>query len=63
MHRLRVICQNVPREFIKLSMETPYLCPFEVHKYGRRDVKETIVTALSLMSHMAENSNIQNALF
>ena len=110
VHGLRVICRNVPREFIKLSMETPCLCPSEGHKYGRRDVRENIwnlillfvattfgsrsfillhkqhllhwgcsickngrerpflnqnnfVTALSLISHMAENSNIQNALF
>ena len=110
VHCLRVICRNFPRKFIKLSMETPYLCPSEGHKHGRRDVRETIwnlifllivttfgsrsialshkqhlahwecsickngksrpflnqnnfVTALSLISHTAENSNIQNALF
>ena len=91
-------------------METPCLCPSEGHKYGRRDVRETIwnlillltastfgswsiiflhkqqlvhwecsickngkerpflnqnnfVTALSLISHIAEKSNIQNSLF
>ena len=109
-HHLRVICRNFPRKFIKLSMETPYLCPSEGHKHGRRDVRENIwnlillliattfgswsiillhkqhlvhwecsiwkngkerpflnqnnfVTALSLIPHTVENSNIQNALF
>ena len=31
--RSRVICRNVPRQFLRLSMETPYLCSSEGHKY------------------------------
>ena len=34
MHRLRVIRRNFLRKFIKLSMETPYVCPSEGHKLG-----------------------------
>ena len=49
LHRLRVICRNFPRKFIKLSMETPYLCPSEGHKHGRRDVRETIWNLILLL--------------
>ena len=49
MHRLQVICRNFPRKFIKLSMETPYLCPSEGHKYGGRDVRETIWNLILLL--------------
>ena len=48
-HRLRVICRNFPRKFRKLSMETPYLCPSEGHKHGRRDVRENIWNLILLL--------------
>ena len=48
-HRLRVICRNFPRKFTKLSMETPYLCPSEGHKHGRRDVRENIWNLILLL--------------
>ena len=33
---MRDIRKNVLLKFIKLCMETPCLCPFQWHKYGRR---------------------------
>ena len=35
--------KNVLHKFIELCMETPCLCPFEGHKYGRRKPTETSV--------------------
>ena len=32
---MRDIRKNVLPKFIKLCMETPCLCPFQGHKYGR----------------------------
>ena len=37
------IRKNVLPKFIKLCMETPCLCPFQGHKYGRRKPTETSV--------------------
>ena len=42
VHR-RDIRKNVLPKFIRLCMETPCLCPFEGHKYGRRKPTETSV--------------------
>ena len=40
---MRDIRENVLPKFIKLCMETPCLCPFQGHKYGRRKPTETSV--------------------
>ena len=40
---MRDIRKNVLLKFIKLCMETPCLCPFQWHKYGRRKPTETSV--------------------
>ena len=40
------IRKNVLLKFIKLCMETPRLCPFQGHKYGRRKPTETSVFEL-----------------
>ena len=37
------IRKNVLLKFIKLCMETPRLCPFQGHNYGRRKPIETSV--------------------
>ena len=41
------IRKNVLLKFIKLCMETPCLCPFQGHKYGRRKPTETSVFEFS----------------
>ena len=41
------IRKNVLPKFIKLCMETPCLCPFQGHKYGRRKPTETSVFEFS----------------
>ena len=38
---MRDIRKNVLPKFIKLCMETPCLCPFQGHKYGRGKPTET----------------------
>ena len=50
---MRDIRKNVLPKFIKLSMETPCLCPFQGHKYGRRKPTETSVFEFS---YLCENS-------
>ena len=40
------IRKNVLLKFIKLCMETPRLCSFQGHKYGRRKPTETSVFEL-----------------
>ena len=47
MIHMRDFRKNVLLKFIKLCMETPYLCPFEGHKYGRRKPAETSVFEFS----------------
>ena len=37
------IRKNVLLKFVKLCMETPCLCPFQGHKYGRQKPTETTV--------------------
>ena len=46
---MRDIRKNVLPKFIKLCMETPCLCPFQGHKYGRRKPTETIVFLVLLL--------------
>ena len=46
----RVICQSVSRKFIRLSMETPYLCFSEGHKYGGCISQKTSETQLCYVS-------------
>ena len=52
---MRDIRKNVLPKFIKLSMETPCLCPFQGHKYGRRKPTETSVFEFS---YLCENSSL-----
>ena len=40
---MRDIGKKVLRNFVKLYMETPCLCLFQGHKYGRRKTTETSV--------------------
>ena len=40
---MRDIRKNVLPKFIRLCMETPCLCPFQGHKYGRLKPTETSV--------------------
>ena len=47
--RVRDIRKNVLPKFIKLCMETPCLCPFQGHKYGRRKPTETSVFEFSYL--------------
>ena len=47
---MREIRKNVLPNFIRLCMETPYLCPFQGHKYGRRIPTETSVFEFSYLS-------------
>ena len=44
---MREIRNNILPKFIKLCMETPCLCPFQGHKYGRRKLTETSVFEFS----------------
>ena len=44
---MRDIRKNVSPKFLKLCMETPCLCPFQGHKYGRRKPTETSVFEFS----------------
>ena len=46
---MRDIRKNVLPKFIKLCMETPCLCPFQGHKYGRRKPTETSVFEFSYL--------------
>ena len=52
---MRDIRSNVLPKFIKLCMETPCLCPFQGHKYGRRKPTETSVFEFS---YLCENSSL-----
>ena len=51
---MRDIRKNVLPKFIKLCMETPCLCPFQGHKYGRRKPTET---SLFEFSYLCVNSS------
>ena len=44
---MRDIWKNILPKFIKLCMETPCLCPFQGHKYGRRKPTATSVFEIS----------------
>ena len=39
----RAFGRSVSTKFIERCMETPYLCPFEGHKHGARNVTKTSV--------------------
>ena len=52
---MREIRNNILPKFIKLCMETPCLCPFQGHKYGRRKPTETFVFDFS-------NLNVNSSL-
>ena len=46
---MRHIRKNVLPKFIELCMETPYLCPFQGYRYGRRKPIETFVFEFSYL--------------
>ena len=46
---MRNIRKNILPDFIRLYIETPCWCPFEGHKYGRREPTETSVSEFSLL--------------
>ena len=50
MFRAGDIRRNVLLKFIRLCMETPYLCPSEGHKYGGRKLAKTHVIEFSIKS-------------
>ena len=56
---MRDIRKNVLPKFIKLCMETPCLCPFRGHKYGRRKPTETSVFKFS---HLCVNSSLEELI-
>ena len=56
---MRDIRKNVFPKFIKLRMETPCLCPFQGHKYGRRKPTETSVFEFS---YLCVNSSLEELI-
>ena len=56
---MRDIRKNVLTKFIKLCMETPCLCPFQGHKYGRRKPTETSVFEFS---YLCVNSSLEELI-
>ena len=59
MFHLRDIRKTVLPKYIKLCMETPCLCPFEGHKYGRRKPTETSVFEFS---YLCVNSSLEELI-
>ena len=51
--------KNVLPKFIQLCMETPCLCPFQGHKYGRRKPTETSVFKFS---YLCVNSSLEELI-
>ena len=66
---MRDIRKNVLPRFIKLRklcIETPCLCPFQAHKYGRRKPTETSVfefSYLCVISSLEELMKIEVVFF
>ena len=58
---MRDIRKNVLHKFIKLCTETPCLCPFQGHKYGRRKPAETSVSVFEF-SYLCVNSSLQELI-
>ena len=56
---MRDIGKNVLPKFIKLCMETPCLCPFQGHKYGRR---KPIETSVFEFSYLCVNSSLEELI-
>ena len=56
---MRDIRKNVLPKFINLCMETPCLCPFQGHKYGRRKPAETSVFEFS---YLCVNSSLEELI-
>ena len=54
------IWKNILPRSIQLCMETPYWCPFEGHKCGRRRPKETSVFEFSVVICM--NSSLEKCI-
>ena len=48
---LRDIRKNVSPKLIRLCTETPYWCPFDWHKYGRRKPTETSVFFFTFVTY------------
>ena len=59
MVHLRDIRENVLPKFIKLCMETPCLCSFQGHKYGRQKPTETSVLEFS---YLCLNSSLEELI-
>ena len=56
---MRDIRKNVLPKLIKLCMETPCLCPFQGHKYGRRKPTEMSVFEFS---YLYVNSSLEELI-
>ena len=56
---VRDIRTNVLPKFTKLCMETPSLCPFQGHKFGRRKPTETSVFEFS---YLCVNSSLEELI-
>ena len=56
---MRDIRKNVLPKFIKLCTETPCLCPFQGHTYGRRNRTETSVFEFS---YLYVNSSLEELI-
>ena len=56
---MRDIWKNVLPKFVKLCMETPCLCPFHGHKYGRQKPTETSVFEFS---YLFMNSSLEELI-
>ena len=56
---MRDMWKNVLPKFIKLCMETPCLCPFQGHKYGRRKTTKTSVFGFS---YLCVNSSFEELI-
>ena len=56
---MRDIRKNVLPKFIRLCMETPCLCPFQRHKYGRR---KTTGTSVFEFSYLCVNSSLEKLI-
>ena len=57
--QMRDIRKTVLPKFIKLCMETPCLCPFQGHKYGRRKPTDASVFEFS---YLLVNSSLEELI-
>ena len=57
---VREIRKNVLPKFIKVCKETPCLCPFQGHKYGRRE--KPTETFVFEFSYLCMNSSLEELI-